>query len=122
MYYKLEIVANQAFNNYPFVVRTNFHMAKIEDLQDNYAKLDKTVECSDESKIDANCLLTFDYEYPNNDAEVKIDTDEFTAVCPWTGLPDFGTVTITYIPKTQCIELKSLKFYLMSYSGVGIVS
>ena len=96
-------------------------MAKIEDLQDNYAKLDKTVESSDESKIDANCLLTFDYEYPNNDAEVKIDTDEFTAVCPWTGLPDFGTVTITYIPKTQCIELKSLKFYLMSYSGVGIV-
>ena len=96
-------------------------MAKIEDLQDNYAKLDKTVECSDESKIDVNCLLTFDYEYPNNDAEVKIDTDEFTAVCPWTGLPDFGTVTITYIPNTRCIELKSLKFYLMSYSGVGIV-
>ncbi|MDP6514840.1 MAG: preQ(1) synthase, partial [SAR202 cluster bacterium] len=46
---------------------------------------------------------------------------EFTAVCPWTCLPDFGTLVITYIPDKVCIELKSLKYYLLSYTGVGIV-
>jgi 7-cyano-7-deazaguanine reductase len=52
---------------------------------------------------------------------VDIDTDEFTAVCPWTGLPDYGTLVISYIPGRSCIELKSLKYYLLSYRDVGIV-
>ena len=52
---------------------------------------------------------------------VEIDTDEFTAVCPWTGLPDYGVLTISYIPSDSCIELKSLKYYLLSYRDVGIV-
>ena len=54
-------------------------------------------------------------------AKVSIDTDEFTALCPWTGLPDYGTLVITYAPASRCIELKSLKYYLMSYRDVGIV-
>ena len=74
-----------------------------------------------ESAIDPGCLLTFDYEYPGQEAEVVIDTQEFTAVCPWTGLPDFGTLTVSYVPNQGCIELKSLKYYVLSYSGVGIV-
>ncbi len=50
-----------------------------------------------------------------------MDTDEFTAVCPWTGLPDYGTLYIAYVPSHSCIELKSLKYYLLSYRDVGIV-
>ena len=42
-------------------------------------------------------------------------------MCPWTGLPDFGTLTVKYEPDSACIELKSLKYYLLSYRGVGIV-
>ena len=52
---------------------------------------------------------------------MSIDTDEFTAVCPWTGLPDYGTLYISYVPAQSCIELKSLKFYLLSFRDVGIV-
>ncbi|MCA9240855.1 MAG: NADPH-dependent 7-cyano-7-deazaguanine reductase QueF, partial [Planctomycetales bacterium] len=45
---------------------------------------------------------------------------EFTSVCPKTGQPDFGTITITYTPRKKCVELKSLKFYLQSYRNEGI--
>ena len=74
-----------------------------------------------EEAIEPQCLLTFEYEYPGRETEVVIDTDEFTAVCPWTGLPDTGELIITYVPSHSCIELKSLKFYLLSYRDVGIV-
>ena len=50
-----------------------------------------------------------------------LDTDEFTAVCPWTGLPDFGTLTVRYVPDRTLLELKSFKYYLLSYRQVGIV-
>ena len=96
-------------------------MATIKELQDEYQKLDMRMEAASEAAIDAGCLLVFDYEYPGRDSEVVIDTDEFTAVCPWTGLPDFGTLTVNYVPDRSCIELKSLKYYLLSYTGVGIV-
>ena len=74
-----------------------------------------------ETQIDPECLLTFDYEFAGKDADVAIDTQEFTAKCPWTGLPDFGELIITYRPDAKCLELKSLKYYLMSYGGVSIV-
>ncbi len=70
--------------------------------------------------IDAACLETFPYESPGTALTVDIETDEFTAVCPWSGLPDFGKVTIRYLPKTKVLELKSLKLYLLSYRTVGI--
>lgn len=70
--------------------------------------------------IDAACLETFPYESPGTDLTVDIETDEFTAVCPWSGLPDFGKVTIRYLPKSKVLELKSLKLYLLSYRSVGI--
>ena len=96
-------------------------MATIQDLQDKYESLNERIEAESEASIDGDCLLTFEYEYTGQDTEVAIDTDEFTAVCPWTGLPDLGTLTITYVPGRSCIELKSLKYYLMSYRNVGIV-
>src|SRR3989338_10615361 len=52
--------------------------------------------------------------------EIKIEIPEFTSVCPKTGLPDFGTITISYIPDRLCIELKSLKYYLLGFRNKGI--
>jgi len=52
--------------------------------------------------------------------EIVIDDPEFTSVCPKTGLPDFGTITIQYVPRKNCIELKSLKIYLLAYRDLGI--
>lgn len=52
--------------------------------------------------------------------EITIVYPEFTSVCPKTGLPDFGTITIHYQPNNQCLELKSLKLYFLAYRNLGI--
>lgn len=65
-------------------------------------------------------LETFSYEYPVREALVEIETDEWSCVCPFSGLPDFGTLAIRYLPSDVCIELKSLKYYLTSFRNVGI--
>ncbi len=52
--------------------------------------------------------------------EILIDDPEFTSVCPKTGLPDFGIITIRYMPRDLCLELKSLKEYLFTYRNLGI--
>lgn len=65
-------------------------------------------------------LETFDNRYPHRDYQIKIVAPEFTSVCPKTGQPDFGTITITYTPDKKCVELKSLKFYLQSFRNEGI--
>jgi 7-cyano-7-deazaguanine reductase len=52
--------------------------------------------------------------------EITISIPEFTSVCPRTGLPDFGTITIRYIPNQWCVELKSLKMYILAYRNLGI--
>ena len=96
-------------------------MATIQELKQRFESLGRRFDVQTEAAIDPSCLMTFDYEYPGQGAEVTIDTDEFTAVCPWTGLPDFGTLTVRYVPDRVCIELKSLKYYLLSYRSVGIV-
>ena len=96
-------------------------MGNIESLEDRYSSLDKRFSGRKVPQIDPSYLLTFDYEFPNQPAEIVIDTPEFTAVCPWTNLPDFGTLKIVYVPGKTCIELKSLKYYLMSFSNVEIV-
>ena len=96
-------------------------MVTIPELKQQYENLDWQLQMREEAVIDAECLLTFEYEYPEQESEVSIDTDEFTAVCPWTGLPDYGTLKVTYVPGHDCIELKSLKYYLLSFRDVGIV-
>ena len=96
-------------------------MATIQELKEQYDGLDQELPSKGEEAIDPSCLLTFQYEYPNQHSQVEIDTDEFTAVCPWTGLPDYGVLRISYVPGDSCIELKSLKYYLLSYRDVGIV-
>src|SRR5436853_2379957 len=52
--------------------------------------------------------------------EIVVSVPEFTSVCPKTGLPDFGVITIHYMPREKCLELKSLKEYLTSYRNLGI--
>jgi 7-cyano-7-deazaguanine reductase len=52
--------------------------------------------------------------------EITISIPEFTSVCPRTGLPDFGNVTIRYVPNQRCVELKSLKMYTLAYRNLGI--
>jgi 7-cyano-7-deazaguanine reductase len=52
--------------------------------------------------------------------EITISIPEFTSVCPRTGLPDFGNITIRYIPNQWCVELKSLKTYILAYRNLGI--
>ena len=96
-------------------------MAAIGDLREQYFELDRRLATRGQQEIDSQCLLAFDYQYPDQPAEVSIDTEEFTALCPWTGLPDYGTLNVTYIPASKCIELKSLKYYLLSYRNVDIV-
>ena len=52
--------------------------------------------------------------------EITITIPEYTSICPRTGLPDFGTVTIHYLPDRKCLELKSLKYYILGYRNLGI--
>lgn len=96
-------------------------MSGIETLQDKYKDLEERFDTRNKANIDSGCLLTFDYEYIGQVVKIVIDTPEFTANCPWTNLPDFGTLTVSYIPDRKCIELKSFKYYVMSYSNIGIV-
>ena len=63
-------------------------------------------------------IETWPNQYPGY--EIEIVMPEFTSVCPKTGLPDFGTITIRYMPSKNCLELKSLKEYLQSYRNLGI--
>jgi 7-cyano-7-deazaguanine reductase len=65
-------------------------------------------------------LECFDNTYPDRDYTIEIVNPEFTSVCPITGLPDFGTITIRYVPDKSCVELKSLKYYYLEFRNAGI--
>ncbi|HEY4321675.1 MAG TPA: preQ(1) synthase [Gemmatimonadales bacterium] len=68
--------------------------------------------------IETGVLETFPYDGP--DQEIVTTTREFSAVCPFSGLPDLADLTLRYVPGDRCIELKSLKYYIMSFRNVGI--
>jgi len=65
-------------------------------------------------------IETFPNPRPERDYEIAIRCPEFTSLCPKTGQPDFGEIRITYVPATSCIELKSLKYYLIEFRNRGI--
>jgi 7-cyano-7-deazaguanine reductase len=65
-------------------------------------------------------LETFPNPRPERDYEIAINCAEFTSMCPRTGLPDFGEIRIIYVPDSLCIELKSLKYYLIEFRNRGI--
>ncbi len=68
--------------------------------------------------IDVSVLETFPYEGPEQ--EIVTETREFSAVCPYSGLPDYALLRLAYVPSDRCIELKSLKYYITSFRNVGI--
>ena len=71
-------------------------------------------------EIDVSVLQTFPFEYPQSDTVIEHITEEFTSICPFSGLPDFGRLTIRYAPKKKCLELKALKYYLFAFRQVKI--
>jgi 7-cyano-7-deazaguanine reductase len=70
--------------------------------------------------MSSSTLETFPNPRPERDYEIAIDCPEFTSVCPKTGWPDFGTIRINYVPDACCVELKSLKCYLVEFRNRGI--
>jgi 7-cyano-7-deazaguanine reductase len=77
---------------------------------------EKEAKAGLEEKLPA--IDTFPNQFP--DYEIRIEIPEFTSICPKTGLPDFGTVTIRYVPGKHVLELKSLKEYVLAYRNLGI--
>ncbi len=72
-----------------------------------------------EDTIRSDYLETFDFDSPKQ--YIISETDEFSAVCPFSGLPDYAYLKIEYYPEGhKCIELKSLKYYIISFRNVGI--
>ena len=83
--------------------------------------LGKRFDVQKQEAIDTAILETIPFEYPGSATEIVYETNEFTSVCPWTGLPDFAIMTIRYVPEESLVELKSLKYYLTSFRNVGIL-
>jgi len=81
----------------------------------------KRFDIQQEEAIDTAVLEAIPFDYPESATEVAYETEEFTFVCPWTGLPDFARLVIRYVPHDSLVELKSLKYYLTSYRNVGIL-
>ena len=88
-------------------------------LTDKYASRRYDVE--DTTRIDTDILEHIPFDYPGSATDVTYETEEFTSVCPWTGLPDFGRLVVTYRPRRRLVELKSLKYYVTSYRNIGIL-
>jgi len=86
---------------------------------DKYAL--RRFDSQQEDAIDVAVLEAILFDYPGSATEVVYETEEFTTVCPWTSLPDFGHLVIRYLPNNYLVELKSLKYYLTSYRNVGIL-
>ncbi len=78
-----------------------------------------SVHASSSKNIKFPEIEAIDNQY-KRDYEIKIIHPEFTSVCPKTGLPDFGSVEINYVPDKLCLELKSLKYYFLRYRNYGI--
>lgn len=89
------------------------------DIADMEKKLLAGIEKPD--TVDSAVLEVLDYAYrTKRDIEIKIEQPEFTSVCPISGLPDFGRITIHYTPRDKIVELKSFKYYLLQYRNIGI--
>lgn len=67
----------------------------------------------------ASILEAFPNKHPNRHYRIQFEHPEFTSVCPKTGQPDFGTITINYVPDQLCVESKSFKLYMVSYRNQG---
>lgn len=86
---------------------------------DKYAS--RRFDIEKEEVIDSAVLEAIPFDYSGSATEIVYETEEFTFVCPWTGLPDFARLVMSYVPSHSLVELKSLKYYLTSYRNVGIL-
>jgi 7-cyano-7-deazaguanine reductase len=94
-------------------------LGDMEPHADKYNDIKFDIHKQDDIRPDL--LESIPFEYAGSATEVTYETDEFTSVCPWTGLPDFATLIIKYMPAADLVELKSLKYYLTTYRNVGIL-
>jgi 7-cyano-7-deazaguanine reductase len=94
------------------------------NVRDQFEARDKRLPFKGPEAIETQWLECFPYEYADTPAgramEIVTTTEEFTSVCPFSGLPDFATVTIRYVPDQHCLELRALKYYLLSCRDIGI--
>ena len=88
------------------------------DVTDTSYAEGRILDFEGEDKIRTDLLETFPYEGPRQ--RICYDTREFSAVCPYSGLPDYAQLVLEYIPDKTIVELKSLKYYIVSYRNVGI--
>ncbi len=82
---------------------------------------EKRFDIKTEDSADVKVLETIPFGYPLSQTKVSITTKEFTSVCPWSGLPDTAELNITYTPDNCLVEMKSLKYYLLSFRNIGIL-
>lgn len=71
-------------------------------------------------KLKMPTIEVWENKYPDKEYTVDLEFPEFTCICPKTGLPDFATIRIQYVPDRLCVELKSVKMYLVAYRELGI--
>lgn len=88
------------------------------DVTDTSYAEGRILDFEGEDKIRTDLLETFPYEGPRQ--RICYETREFSAVCPYSGLPDYAQLVLEYIPGKTIVELKSLKYYIVSYRNVGI--
>ena len=84
-------------------------------MKSNYEGLQKNIH-----KLKTPKIEVWKNQYPDGEYTITLDNPEFTCVCPKTGLPDFANVTIQYKPGKHCVELKSLKMYMLFYRDIGV--
>ena len=89
------------------------------DITDTSYAEGRVFEFEKEEKIGTGLLETFPYDGPRQ--KILYETAEFSAVCPYSGLPDYARLRIDYIPGKTIVELKSLKYYIVSFRNVGII-
>jgi 7-cyano-7-deazaguanine reductase len=65
-------------------------------------------------------LEVWENQYADREYRIHVEIPEFNCICPKTGLPDFATIRISYVPARHCVELKSLKLYIVAFRNVGI--
>lgn len=70
--------------------------------------------------LELPAIETFENIYADRDYTIRLEIDEFNSICPKTGLPDFATLVLEYVPDQACAEMKSLKRYMTSYRNIGI--
>ena len=93
-------------------------ISEITMRQENSHELE--IRSTPRAEMQLSQLETFPYEFPGSDVRVRFEMPEFTAICPFSDFPDFGTIRIEYVPNERCVELKSLKLYINSFREVKI--